>query len=184
MSGLTEGDPKRAERDDIEAAIRSAFAGVQLGSGVSLQEARFADERRSISAAELAAARRLETTDDWTLIPYAELARDNIAHLDAEGLRYYLPALMLWLLDHYDDEDEGMDDAVSMTVIGTVFALAPASEFAARQWEIYDRFTPAQRTAMARYVEALPRMVDLRYVDPTLIGRAMDRYWSRFLPEA
>jgi hypothetical protein len=33
-----------------------------------------------------------------TLDPFNELERNNIAHLDAAGIRYYLPALMLSVL--------------------------------------------------------------------------------------
>lgn len=42
---------------------------------------------------------------------------DCVAHLDNEGLRYYLPALMLSLLSNYDP--------ASMRVIETISALCP-----------------------------------------------------------
>jgi hypothetical protein len=94
------------ERDEVEAAIRSAFAGVRLGPGVSLQQARFIDVYLDgITEEEFEALPEHETTDDWTAIPESALVCDSIAHLDADGLRYYLPALMLWLLDHYNDRD-------------------------------------------------------------------------------
>ena len=177
-------DPNRAERDSIEAAIRSAFAGVKLGPGVSLQQARLINDYAELSEAEWAAVPRLEITDDWSRIPDDELICDALAHLDADGLRYYLPALMLWLLGHYNDRSDGRDPDADATVIGTVHSLAPDAGFARYLWGIYDMFTPEQRTAMARYVEALPRQVDLRYEDAARLGRAIDLYWSRFLPEA
>jgi hypothetical protein len=176
-------ETSRKERDDIEAAIRSAFAGVRLGSGTSLQQARLFDEYTELSEAELAEVPRLETTDDWTQITDDELVCNALAHLDAEGLRYYLPPLMLWLLEHYNDEDLTLDGEASMTVIGTMSRLAPYAEFAKHHWEIYDEFTLEQRMAVARYVEAVPCLVELDYEDATRVSRAMERYWSQFLPK-
>jgi hypothetical protein len=170
----------RVERDDIQEAIRSAFANARLGSGVSLRQAESIDG--TIFGLEPAYVGREpdEITDDWTRVPESELLRDNIAHLDADGLRYYLPALMLWLLDHYD-EDRWLSGS-DMTAIGRIGAIAPAQQFATSLWEIYDAFTAEQRTAIASYVEALPRLVRLDHEDATRVARSMDDYWRRFLP--
>jgi hypothetical protein len=171
------------ERDEIESAIRSAFANVRLGSGVSLRQAQAIDESIvGISRWEKGELRLSEVTDDWTLVPESELLRDCIAHLDAGGLRYYLPALMLWLLDHYGDENRLFTEGADMTAIGTLGALAPSSEVAGSYWRIYDTFSAEQRTAMASYVVALPRLVHLDREDATRVSRSMDRYWAQFLP--
>jgi hypothetical protein len=168
------------ERDDIQDAIRSAFVNVRLRSGVSLRHAESIDG--TIFGLEPAYIGREtdEVTDDWTRVPESELLRDNIAHLDAEGLRYYLPALMLWLLDHYD-EDRWLSGS-DMTAIGTIGAVAPEQQFATTLWAIYDSFTAEQRTAIASYVEALPRLVRLDHEDARRVARSMDGYWRRFLP--
>ena len=172
------------EREDVEAAIRAAFAGVQLGSGCSLQQARLIDEGLTVdlSEAEFAAIPRHETTDDWTRLSESELLCDALAHLDADGLRYYLPALMLWLLDHYNDADLIFDSEASMTAIATMSALAPSAEIARYRWNTYDGFTLEQRVAMAKYVEALPRLVALDHDDVIWVRRSIERYWAQFLP--
>lgn len=174
------------EREHVEAAIRSAFAGVRLEAGTSLQQARLIDEGLTLdmSQAEFASIPRHETSDDWTQIAEAELLCDAFGHLDADGLRYYLPALMLWLLDHYNDEGLIFDPDASMTAIGTISALAPSAEVARYRWEIYDGFTVEQRAAMAKYVEALPRLVELDREDATHVSRSIGRYWAQFLPTA
>jgi hypothetical protein len=173
------------EREDVEAGIRSAFAGVQLGSGVSLRQAQVIDGYiLGLSEAELEALPRSDLTEDWTAIPDSELLGDCVAHLDAEGLRYYLPALMIWLLDHYDDEDRLFTEGADMTAIGTISALAPSSEFEASSWQIYDGFTPAQRAAIASYIEKLPRLVELDLEDATRVARSLERYWAQFLHDA
>jgi hypothetical protein len=124
-----------------------------------------------------------EVTDDWTLIPDDELRRDHIAHLDDEGLRYYLPALMLWLLDHYNDRMTGSGTEALMTAVGTIMALAPESRFEERSWRIYEGFSAEQREAIARYLEALPRLVDLWDKDAAVVATSMDHYWAQFLPQ-
>jgi hypothetical protein len=168
------------ERDHIQAAIRFAFAGVTLGSGISLRQAESIDGTILGFEPTHAGPGPDEITDDWTGIPESELLRDNIAHLDADGLRYYLPALMLWLLDHYD-EDRLLSGA-DMTAIGTIYAIAPSAQSGAYRSAVFDSFTAAQRTAIASYVEALPRLVSLDYEDSTSLARALDHYWRQFLP--
>jgi hypothetical protein len=173
-----------AGRAAIEAAIRAAFAGVTLGDGVSLRQAALldaSDEEASVAA--LARARDGEIVDDWAALPPDELARDNIAQLDGAGLRYYLPALTLWLLDHYDDAAARLADVgVGMTVIGTIGALAPSELFADEIYEVYDGFTDAHRRALAGYVAALPALVHLDAQDAERVALAIDEYWSQFLP--
>jgi hypothetical protein len=168
------------ERDQIQAAIRSAFAGVTLRSGVSLRQAESIDGTIFGLEPTHLGPDPDEITDDWARIPESELLRDNIAHLDGDGLRYYLPALMLWLLDHYD-EDRWLNGS-DMTAIGTIDAIAPSPEFASRRWVFYDSFTEDQRTAIASYVDALPRFVHLDEEDAARVARSMDHYWGRFLP--
>lgn len=170
------------ERSDIEDAIRSAFAHVRLGSGVSLRQAESIDG--TIFGLEPTYAGRLadEVTDDWTRVSESELLRDNVAHLDGDGLRYYLPALMLWLLDHYDDGDRWLRGS-DMTAIGTISAIAPEESFAPSRWAMYDSWSAEQRAAIASFVEALPRLVRLDSADASSVARSLDRYWHRFLPE-
>ena len=100
--------------------------------------------------------------------------------MDADGLGYYLPALMLWLLDHYDDDRIWTDS--EMAAIGTLGALAPEPEFAASHWAIFDGFTIDQRAAIASYLVALPRLVHLDHQDATSVARSLDTYWAQFLP--
>jgi hypothetical protein len=55
-----------------------------------------------------------------------------------------------------------------------------------RAWRYatFDGWTVEQRTAIAAYVEALPRLVDLDGEFHTLVERAIRDYWGRLLPDA
>jgi hypothetical protein len=70
-----------------------------------------------------------------------------------------------------------------MAVIGTMMAVAPGQDGdrAARYAE-FDRWTFDQRAAIAAYVEALPRLIELSSMDATLVQRAIRDYWGRYLP--
>jgi len=78
--------------------IQEAFAGVVRGSGVSIREAREIDYHSSRN--KKLAARALDTETHWNDVPPEVLERNSqyLAFLDAEGMRYYLPAFMTWYL--------------------------------------------------------------------------------------
>ena len=172
------------KRSEVEAAIRAAFGGVTLGAGTSLRQTAALDASdEEVPRDELDAARRGEITDDWTQVSAADLTSGALAQLDGDGLRYYLPALVLWILDHYDDAaGRATDEGVGMTVIGTLGSLAPSELFADELYEVYDGFTPAQRSALAGALEALPTLVHLDDADAERVAIALDEYWSQFLP--
>lgn len=173
-------------QDEVRNAIRAAFAGVRLGSGMSLRQCAVADDHGTVmTTSEFERLPESEVTDDWTRIPEAELRHAATAYLDAEGLRYYLPALMLLLLDHYNEEDERLlDGHLDETLIGTLMWIAPGKDQRVHSYGVLDTFSPEQRAAIAAYLEALPRFVDLRHEDPVLVRRSIRDYWARFLPAA
>jgi hypothetical protein len=112
--------------------------------------------------------------DDWSQVPLDELERDCIAHLDASGFRYYIPALMLSVLSHYESS--------SMRVIGTLGALYPKKD---NSWEYhmhrYSLLNTAQKPAIAQFLAALPKLVELDSEDQKVVPRALRNYWGQYL---
>ncbi len=165
----------RDTRSDVEAAIRVAFAGVRLGQGISLRQAAVIDDWGSgATDAEFRALPTEEVTDDWSAVPDDEIDTDNLAHMDAEGLRYYLPAFLLRLLRQYGDGAE-------IWTIGTIRALDQRDPHPLGFFEL---LTSKQRIALARYVRALPGLVELDAEDAFRIGRADRDIWARYLDDA
>jgi hypothetical protein len=155
----------------VESAIRTAFADVTLGDGISLRQARAIEESSFRISEPVERLRQWEVTDDWPAVPEDELSQGVLAHLDGAGLRYYLPAFMIWLLDRYDE--------TNIAVIGTIGALAPDKTFRASFEAIYrDVFSAPQRAAIGAYVEALPGLINLDRDDAVSLERAFERYWS------
>jgi hypothetical protein len=160
-----------SEAEEIRDEIRNAFAGVMLGDGISLEQTKIIDDYgRGCSAEEFAALPLKEVTDDWTKIPDAVLDEaECLAHLDSAGFQYYIPALMIRLLDNYDSG--------SMMSIGTLSGLSANSPY---YLERYSELSASQQHAIARYVKALPTLVDLDTEDRTELKRAFEIYWSKF----
>jgi hypothetical protein len=160
--------PDHGIRENVEAAIREAFAGVRLGDGVSIQRLEDIDSfGEKLSPTALNALLRSDVTDDWTAVPASDLDNDYLAHLDAEGMRYYIPALMLWLLDAYD--------AGEMATIGVIGVLDQRHPHPPGFLEL---LSSPQRCAIAHYVQALPQLVELDYEDARRIDRALRDVWS------
>lgn len=158
-----------SSRKEVEAAIRTAFAGVRLGHGVTLSNAELMDDWADPAIVESLLGS--EPDEDWASIPADELDRaEAIAHLDAEGLRYYLPALMLHLLDDYQPTE--------MWSIGTIGALDQRGRHPRGFLEL---LSTAQRRAIAVYVQALPNLVELGDEDSTRVSRAFRDVWSHEL---
>src|ERR1700723_1408868 len=162
------------DRKLVELQIREAFKGVTLGGGVSLCRAQVADRHgEGFAEEQLSALLHPEITDDWSRVPFSDLESDFIAHLDAEGLRYYLPPLMLSVIDHYD--------GTSMRVIGTISALDPRGPYKTKRFE---RLNEAQRRAVAVFLIELPRLVELDVEDTKVAARSIEAFWSRYAPGA
>lgn len=105
-------------RRAVEGEIQQAFHGVTLDKGMSLRRAQYADRfQDAVWNAHSTSLSKGEITNDWSQVSLDELERDCIALLDPFGFRYYIPALMLSVLDHYDSS--------SMRVIGTLSGLYP-----------------------------------------------------------
>jgi hypothetical protein len=159
-------------RSAVEIEIRTAFRGVTLGQGISLRQARFADRFQDVPPH----LRMGEIADDSSLIQMDELESesDGIAHLDAFGFRYYIPALMLSVIDHYESS--------SMRVIGTLGGLYPKKD---NSWEYhmhrYSLLNPLQKAAIARFLAALPELVELDFQDQKIVPRSLRNYWGEYL---
>lgn len=167
-------------RRDIEKEIRSAFSDVVLGDGTSIGHAEYIDcwgknpDGRPITNAQYLAMTAGDIVDDWTLVTLQDLERDNIAHFDPPGFRYYLPALLLSLLDHYDPS--------SMRTIGTLHGLRPDVENADdSEVQRFSLLNGAQKRAVARFLVLLPELIGLTPEDAKIVDQALDRYWSTFV---
>lgn len=163
---------------EIYEIITRAFRGVTLDGGTSLKQTEVIDRYgEEVTEEEFRALPSTEVTDNWKAIPPQELDKaQTLAHLDAKGLRYYIPALMLRLLEEYD--------STSMRTIGTLMALYPKKDSWEYHMQRYSLFNQQQSWAIASYLETFPELVRLNDDDNKLVQRALKIYWSQFLRQA
>lgn len=92
------------------ARIRAAFAGLRVGEDTLLYLSSEADDPgwNIVDAASMAQLRRLEVRDDWEQIPpdLLSFCGDGFTYMDAEGMRYLLPAFMVSSLVHPELEPD------------------------------------------------------------------------------
>jgi|ERR1051326_1937089 hypothetical protein len=162
-----------AELALVQSIIRSAFAGVVLGSGVSIRQSEVIDRYGDGVPREFAALPRSEITDDWERVPDTELERAFVSYFDAQGFRYYIPALALSVLRNYDSG--------SLRVIATIRSLYPKKENWSYCVHKYELLSDRQKFALALFLSHLPNLVTLGYENETCVSRALRNYWSQFL---
>ncbi len=160
---------------EVEQTIVSAFKGVHLGSGCSLCQAEEADHWGRLAAAELSAFPDADIADNWAAVSVETLDQyPYLAHMDAEGFRYYVPAFMLSILACYERS--------SMRVICTLSALYPKRN---DRWDyhlnLYSLLSREQNAAIARYLHSLPMLVELDPEDQKVCDRALRNHWHEFL---
>ena len=162
-------------RHAVEREIRVTFRGVTLDRGISLRQAQSADNfRHAVGNTSSTKPLNAGITNDWSQVRLDELEGGGIAHLDALGFRYYLPALMLSVLNHYESS--------SIRVIGTLTALYPKRD---ESWEYhmhrYSLLNPAQKSAIALFLVALPKLVELDIEGQKVVERGLRNYWGEYL---
>jgi hypothetical protein len=114
-----------------------------------------------------------EVTNDWTRIPLEELERACVAHFDAEGYRYYIPALAFSVINAYV--------GTSMRVIGTISSLCPREPNRFFYLDKYRLLNSQQRFALAFFVEHLPSLVNVGLEEALELSQALSEYWTEFL---
>ena len=68
-----------------------------------------------------------------------------------------------------------------MRVIGTLSGLYPKKDSWEYSMHRYSLLDSAQKTAIARFVAALPELVELGFQDQKIVPRALRNYWGEYL---
>ncbi|HEY0736971.1 MAG TPA: DUF6714 family protein [Herpetosiphonaceae bacterium] len=159
--------------------IRTAFADVTRGAGVTLHEARVIDDYGSDE--ERLAARQLDTDQHWYEVPDELIAGrpDALSFLDEAGFYYYLPAYLSWTLRSYDSSDS---DSIHSLLFD--LALRPWKDSGYHETTAQARFrllTTAQAQVVCRALRFLAAY-GYSCVDMKLVQAALDQYWGDFCP--
>lgn len=160
---------------EVTAAVVTAFNGVSLGGGCSLRSAEEADHWGRPPFTNPEAFPDVDIVNDWAALSIETLDHfPYLAHMDAEGFRYYIPAFMLSLIADYEPS--------SMRVICTLSALYPKRD---GLWDyhisLYSLLNREQCIAIAHYLQELPSLIGFDYGEQKSNERALRNYWHQFL---
>lgn len=160
-------------RERLLDEVQWAFAGVVLGKGMSLSQSEVTDnygreitERgwgcgRELSDQEYDDLRHRDLTDDWAAIHHKDLERIAGSYMDAEAVRYYLPALMVSALTRRE-----RTDWTWTTLIG--FLEKPGDYVAV--------FSDHQVKAVVRFIRDLPEALEVDDDDKKSLHLAAKRW--------
>ena len=148
---------------DVIAEITSAFAGVSLGDGVTLHQARAIDDYQSKEHQR--AVRVNDTEQSWQEISDDKMcAFDDVFNfLDAKGWVFYIPAYMIWVLRHLDDQTDEHSGLNYMTVFAVTDRPRP------------ELLNSRQRRAVCSFLHYLSENSDDWRQDA---DDALERYWG------
>ncbi|HOD82859.1 MAG: hypothetical protein BWX88_04428 [Planctomycetes bacterium ADurb.Bin126] len=162
-----------AVRQDLIKKIHHAFEGVARGKGITLHQARIIDDAIWSGAGpeEEAFARGKDSDRKWQEIPrqVIEELGEECAFLDAEGFRYYLPALMIWTLSYGKGSDNVAGDYL-------IYDLARNERIAG-----LDCLSGEQAGSVAEFLKYVADHPDERWADAVAARLALENYWDKFL---
>jgi hypothetical protein len=131
--------------DTLTTEITTAFDGIPREDGITLHEAEEIDCHGSPE--ELLRARQRDTDSRWQDIPDQWISElpSAVHFLDAKGLRYYLPAIMLWHFRHPHWSEPATADLLYSGLTSKEF---PHHHLV----DLYNSLTDPQRRAVAHWL--------------------------------
>lgn len=147
--------------------IQVAFKGVQLENGISWREANVLDnygteeERRN--------AKALDEKNDWTKVPDSLIGdikyQSGLNFLDTPGLRFYLPACMIYTLTHYTSSQSLLIHSIIYTLNHKKTAL-----------DLQAIINADQKACIVDFLATCLSIGD-DYFDITKLEEKMEKYW-------
>jgi len=160
--------------NSLVAQIRKAFDGVPMPSEVTL---RVADAHDSYDYEHDSEHRAKDFMGYWQDIPAEHLKRYpmGLTHLQADGIRFYLPATMVWVINNFRESD-------SMLVDWTIYQLASNRDdpnLSLRFDKRFSLFNPSQRFVCRLFLEFLLfEDPDGDHIDATVAAEALSTEWA------
>lgn len=171
-------DEENERKVTLMKLIEAAFQNVVRGSGVSLHEADVIDRTGydNKNAKNRAAARRLDTERHWQDVPDKDIEdySNILSFLDAEGLRYYAPAYMIWALKHFKTSGSMSSDSI-------IYTFNPYLDTGhyEKQIELFAVFTAGQKKAICHFLRFMSEDGN-EFADEYQASQALTGYWDQF----
>jgi len=163
-------------RVDLSEQIKLAFSSVALGDGVGIYEAEAIDNYAGKEEIAAAKAKDREVWGEWTQIPDNVLGTfySALCFVDPEGMRFLLPAYMLFAINNYKESDSASIDSV-------IYALDRGSEAFGGNESL---LSSEQKSAIISFLKYMVLEAGEDWVDATVASRAYEQHWSRYEEKA
>jgi hypothetical protein len=159
---------------DLINQIETAFSTVELGNGIGLYEAEALDNYADAEKVSRAKVKDRESWKSWRDIPEKVIERSHSAlcFVDPEGMRFLLPAYMLFACRYYKTSDAASIDSA-------VYALDRGNDKLGIDLSI---LSTAQISAIIAFLKF---MIDAGeyWVDTDVALSAYINHWSEFEPK-
>ena len=147
--------------------ITSAFKDVSRNGGVSLHQTRVLDDCGS--DAELEEAGKKDTDISWQDVPNSAIEKPDLSlcFLDPIGLRYYLPAYMIWELKQFSGAEW-----VDCNTHGSVHFILTIDK------SNFVMLTPKQSRAVCKFLQFYVEYGD--EYEQNEARQTLKQYWGKF----
>ncbi|MBX2849538.1 MAG: hypothetical protein KTR16_14550 [Acidiferrobacterales bacterium] len=158
--------------EQLCSLIEEAFDGIERPEDITLHVAVAHDnydyERDALH-------RKKDHVGRWQDVPHSQLrdCSDGLAHLDKYGLRYYLPAFMIWYVQKHQS-DEVQTDNILYTLDDN-----PKDDLLSKYHkERFSLFTKKQLNACAKFIKFCANGND-DFADAYFASKKYERFWKQ-----
>ena len=156
----------------LASTIKDAFGSVLLGNGIGVYEAEAIDNYKSQK--EIAEAREKDRSvwKYWGEIPENVIRTfsDALCFVDPEGMRFLLPAFMLYAVNNYDKSD-------SNTVDSAIYALDRGIDAFGHHEAMLSQ---EQKEAVISFLKFMAFEAGEDNVDTEVATRAYVNHWVKY----
>ena len=159
-------------RRELSDFIADAFRNVRLGDGIGMFEADAADNYASEEQREVARQKDRSNWIEWGDIPSTEIDSSHwiLCFVDAEGMRFLLPAYMMFALENYDKSNSASVDSV-------IYALERGNDAFEGNAELLSQ---CQKSAIVGFLKYMILVVGEDLVDTVAASRAYENHWAQY----
>ncbi len=162
---------KIMDRNTIRELVEEAFKLVKLENGVGLYEAEAIDNYASEGEILEAKERDRKSWEEWNQIPALVISTfyTVLNFVDPKGMKFLLPAYMVFTIDNYDKTH-------SVSIDSVIYALGRGKEGFGRDDAV---LTIEQKKVIAKFLEYM--VVEAGdYCDSTAASIAYENHWSQY----
>ena len=157
-------------KEQLIEEIEAAFKDVTLEDGIGINEADSIEMGERDSVNNTARNQDRSWWQEWTDIEdkYISSYSSVMDYMDAQGIKWVLPAYMTFIVKHYKEGSFSIDSTIYILEEGALGS------------DGLDLYTVEQKKVIARFLEFMITVGD-EWVDTASAEGALDKIWKKYL---